>query len=48
MKKGKERRSRVYFLESAQKSIDRRLEELGMSFSNYLRWLVEKDIGVKP
>ena len=47
MKKHKQRRSRIYFYESAQPSINRRLEEVNMSFSDYIRWLVEKDIGVK-
>ena len=46
VKPGKERRSRVYFHESAHESINRRLEEVQMTFSDYMRYLVRMDIGV--
>jgi len=44
---GREMRPRIRMGRWAQPSINRRLEELDMSISDYIRWLVEKDIGVK-
>ena len=42
----RQKRSRIYFHESAQPSINRRLDEMEMSFSDYVRRLVQRDIGV--
>jgi hypothetical protein len=44
---GREMRPRIRMGRWAQPSINRRLEELNMDLSEYIRWLVEKDIGVK-
>ena len=41
-----QKRSRVYIHESARDSINRRLEEVNMTFSDYMRHLVQRDIGV--
>ena len=43
---GREMRPRVRFHPSGKDSINRRLEETGMTLSDYLRHLVQKDIGV--
>lgn len=31
----------------ARPSIERRLQEVGMTFSDYVRWLIFNDIGVR-
>ena len=43
---GRESRARVRFHRSGMPSVSRRLEEMDMSMSDYLRHLVQKDIGV--
>ena len=45
---GREMRPRIRMGRWAQPSINRRLEELDMCISDYIRWLIERDIGVKP
>jgi len=45
-RKDREMRTRVRFDRSGRESINRRLDEMGMSLSDYLRHLVQKDIGV--
>jgi len=43
---GREMRPRVRFHGSGKDSINRRLEETGFTLSDYIRHLVQKDIGV--
>ena len=43
---GREMRPRVRFHGSGKDSINRRLEETGLTLSDYIRHLVQKDIGV--
>lgn len=43
---GREMRGRVRFHRSGQESISRRLDEMEMNLSDYLRHLVQRDIGV--
>lgn len=45
-RKVREMRTRVRFDRSGRESINRRLDEMDMSLSDYLRHLVQKDIGV--
>jgi len=45
---GREMRPRIRMGRWAQPSINRRLEELDMDLSEYIRWLISNDIGVKP
>lgn len=42
----REMRARIRFDRSGQESISRRLEEMEMNLSDYVRHLVQKDIGV--
>ena len=43
---GREMRARVRFDRTGQDSISRRLNELDMNLSDYVRHLVQRDIGV--